>query len=66
LREFAVVADDVRAAGSQMVLADDTIGPARHAAEHGWIQPEALEAIHVRKQHDEKADKLDRSLDGGS
>jgi phosphatidate phosphatase APP1 len=36
------LADEVRAAGSSLVLADDTLALARHAAEHGWIDPARL------------------------
>jgi hypothetical protein len=28
-----------------MVLADDTLAAARHALEHGWILPAAIDAI---------------------
>ena len=39
------LAADVQAAGSTLVLADDTLAAARHAAAHGWIAPAALPAI---------------------
>jgi hypothetical protein len=35
------LAEEVVAAGSSLVLADDT-SPPRHAAEHGWIDAAAL------------------------
>ena len=39
------LAEQVAAAGSALVLADDTLAAARHAAEHGWIAPAALAEI---------------------
>lgn len=36
------LADEVRVAGSSLVLADDTLAIARHAAEHGWIDAARL------------------------
>jgi phosphatidate phosphatase APP1 len=40
-------------AGSTLVLADDTLTVARHAAAHGWIRDEALTDIDVEKRADE-------------
>jgi phosphatidate phosphatase APP1 len=40
-------------AGSTLVLADDTLTVARHAAAHGWIRDEALTEIGVEKRADE-------------
>ncbi len=42
VRELAA---EVAALGSKMVLVDDTLGAARHAAEHGWIAPERVAAV---------------------
>jgi phosphatidate phosphatase APP1 len=39
--------------GSTLVLADDTLTVARHAAAHGWIRAEALSDIGVEKRADE-------------
>jgi phosphatidate phosphatase APP1 len=39
--------------GSTLVLADDTLTVARHAAAHGWIRDEALTDIDVEKRADE-------------
>ena len=39
--------------GSTLVLADDTLTVARHAAAHGWIRDEALTGIGVEKRADE-------------
>jgi hypothetical protein len=45
----------VKAAGSTLVLADDTLTIASHAAAHGWISREALPAIGGEKRADEGA-----------
>ncbi len=47
------LASEVLAAGSALVLADDTYAAARHAAEHGWIAPEALPSVREEKPADE-------------
>ena len=47
------LADEVVAAGSTLVLADDSYAAALHAADHGWITTEALPAV----QQEEKADE---------
>lgn len=47
------LADEVHAAGSTLVLADDTMAAARHAAERGWIDPAALGAVAEDKREDE-------------
>ncbi|HEX6105768.1 MAG TPA: phosphatase domain-containing protein [Gemmatimonadales bacterium] len=39
------LAEEIVADGSTLVLADDTLAAARHAAEHGWIDPAALDAV---------------------
>jgi phosphatidate phosphatase APP1 len=49
------LADEVLAAGSSLVLADDTLAAARHAAEQGFISPDTLEAIAQDKRADEGA-----------
>ncbi|CAA9301719.1 MAG: FIG00580225: hypothetical protein, partial [uncultured Gemmatimonadaceae bacterium] len=48
-----LLADEVHAAGSTLVLADDTMAAARHAAERGWIDPAALPAVAEDKREDE-------------
>ena len=47
LRKSAVeaLADEVSAAGSSLVLAGDTLAAARHAADHGWIEPAAVDVV---------------------
>ena len=46
------LADRVLKAGSSLVLADDTLAAARHAAEHGWIADSALAEIGGEKRDD--------------
>ena len=46
------LADEVLAAGSSLVLADDTYAAARHAAAQGWIAASALPAINIEKRAD--------------
>lgn len=50
-REIADLAEEVSAAGSALVLADDTLAAARHAAEHGWIQPAAVDGVAADRGH---------------
>jgi phosphatidate phosphatase APP1 len=47
------LADEVKEAGSALVLADDTLAAARHAADHGWIDSGRLEEIAGDKRADE-------------
>jgi len=47
------LAEGVVAAGSALVLADDTLTVASHAAAHGWIRKEALPEIRGEKLADE-------------
>lgn len=47
------LAKEVLAAGSTLVLADDTYAAAQHAAEQGWITKESLPAIKEEKKADE-------------
>jgi phosphatidate phosphatase APP1 len=49
------LAREVSAAGSTLVLADDTLAAARHAAMHGWIASDALVEIGGEKRDDEGA-----------
>ncbi len=50
LRELA---EQVIAAGKVLILADDTLTMARHAAEQGWIDPATLAGIAADKAADE-------------
>jgi phosphatidate phosphatase APP1 len=47
------LAREVHAAGSTLVLADDTYAAATHAAEQGWITLESLPAVREEKKADE-------------
>ena len=47
------LAKEVLAAGSALVLADDTFAAATHAAKQGWIREEALPGIREEKKADE-------------
>jgi phosphatidate phosphatase APP1 len=44
---------DVLAAGSTLLLADDTFAAATHAAQQGWIHADAVAAVHDDKRADE-------------
>ena len=44
-RAVALLADEVHAAGSELLVTDDARGAARHAAERGWIAAEAVNVI---------------------
>lgn len=50
-REISDLAEEVDAAGSALVLADDTLAAARHAADHGWIEPAAVHAVAAESGH---------------
>lgn len=45
--------EEVRSVGSTLVLADDTLAAARHAASEGWIDPSALSAVEADMERDE-------------
>lgn len=47
------LADEVRVAGSTLVLADDSYAAAAHAAENSWITKESLPSIREEKKADE-------------
>jgi phosphatidate phosphatase APP1 len=47
------LATRVTEAGSTLLLADDTLTAARHAAAHGWISEDALPEIGTEKRADE-------------
>ena len=47
------LAREVAESGSTLVLADDTLAVARHAAMHGWISSDALAEISGEKRDDE-------------
>jgi phosphatidate phosphatase APP1 len=47
------LAQEVVQAGSTLILADDTLALAEHAAAEGWIAPAALAAVQAEKSQDE-------------
>lgn len=53
--ELAAIAQDVRRAGSEMLLIPDTITAAQHAAEAGFILPTTLPAIAEETGEDKRA-----------
>jgi phosphatidate phosphatase APP1 len=50
------LAEDVVAAGSTLVLTEDTLGAAKHALKRGWIKDDALADVHEEKRADEGRD----------
>ncbi|HJQ19413.1 MAG TPA: phosphatase domain-containing protein [Gemmatimonadaceae bacterium] len=52
-RAIQALANEILDAGSSLVLADDTLAAARHAAEHGYIAEDSLESIASDKSADE-------------
>lgn len=60
------LADEVLAARSTLVLAEDTLGAARHAAEQGWVAAGALPDVQKEKRADEgRDDSKVAAPDGG-
>lgn len=60
LESIRRLSQEVQAAGSSLVLADDTLAVARHAAAHGWIAEDCLSEIGSEKRADEgKGGKVD-------
>jgi phosphatidate phosphatase APP1 len=53
LSRIEALAREITEAGSTLVLADDTLAVARHAAMHGWIASDALAEIGGEKRDDE-------------
>jgi phosphatidate phosphatase APP1 len=47
------LAEEVIAAGSTLVLADDSYAAALHAADHGWITRESLPSVRLEEKADE-------------
>ena len=50
------LAEEVLKAGSTLVLAEDTLGAAKHAAEQQWISEESLPLVSEEKRADEGRD----------
>ena len=60
------LAEEVLAAKSTLVLAEDTLGAAKHAVEQGWISADALEHVREEKRADEgTTDEKVSTPDGG-
>jgi len=60
------LAEEILAARSVLVLAEDTLGAARHAAEQGWISADALPDVQEEKRADEGRDQTKVAApDGG-
>lgn len=59
------LADEVLSAHSTLVLAEDTLGAAKHAAEHGWISSDALPDVGDEKRADEGKDDSKTAVPGG-
>ena len=55
-RSIQELAEEVKAAGSSLVLAADTLAAAHHAAEHGWIPREVLDDVAGRTGSDRAKD----------
>ena len=64
LASIRALENDVLAAGSALVLADDTYSAAVHAAEHGWIAADALPAVKEEKRADEGTSGAKRDVPG--
>ena len=47
------LAEEVERAGSTLLLTDDTVAAAEHAASRGWIPAEALPMVREERAHDE-------------
>jgi phosphatidate phosphatase APP1 len=47
---IGTLADEVAAAGSALILAEQTLSLAQHAAGQGWIPPDALPAIQAEQE----------------
>jgi phosphatidate phosphatase APP1 len=49
---IATLASEVEKAGSALVLADDSLAAAKHAALHGWIAQSAVDSVREEKRED--------------
>jgi phosphatidate phosphatase APP1 len=52
--DIQLIIEKMREAGTDMLLVPDTVAAAVHAAEHGWIDPDALPAIRQEKRTDQQ------------
>jgi len=60
-----LLANEILAANSTLILSEDTLGAARHAAEHGWISEKMLPEIGEEKKADEGTDGRKVETPGG-
>jgi hypothetical protein len=51
--ELEGIAQEVRAAGSELVVVNDTVAAARHAAQAGWIRWEEVPRVREHQREDE-------------
>ena len=56
------LAEQVAKAGSTLILADDTLPMAEHAASQGWIRTEDLPEIAAEKRADEQPTEIEKIL----
>ena len=59
------LAKKVVAAGSTLILAENTLPMAEHAAAQGWIAPAALAGIAAEKEADAAADRVGDPVGAG-
>ncbi|HEX8682989.1 MAG TPA: phosphatase domain-containing protein [Ardenticatenaceae bacterium] len=50
---IVTLASEVLEAGSTLILVDDTLAAAKHAAEQGWISPDALPRVEAKTAEDQ-------------
>jgi len=62
-RELERIAEEIRAAGSQMLTVDDTVTAARHAASQGWIRWQEVAEVQAHQRQDTEARGLLDALD---
>jgi phosphatidate phosphatase APP1 len=53
--QLARLAEEIREAGSELVVVDDTVAAARHAAERGWIRWEEVPRVEAHRHEDAAA-----------
>ena len=61
--ELAAIAAEIQAAGSQMLMVDDTVTAARHAASQGWIHWREVAEVQAHQREDNEARGLLDALD---
>lgn len=53
------LAEEVKKAGSTLLLADDTLAAAKHAAESGWITPASVAEVEAECRTDEPTERTE-------